>query len=474
MKTIIKIGIKCVLLGIIVLLIHSQLTLVFRTEKFNQGNNFRGFGKDVFDVIVLGSSHAQYSFNPSVYYQKTGNYAYVLGSACQIVPLSYEFLEESLKTQNPEVVVMDVFTMLPASSVCKSDGVIKTASEQLTGINRIRSLRYVLNKKENFLDYFFDMRLYHSRWPQMEKEEFSFPKDEVVDYAMGYIVDRPIDYSHWSIEPSKQMNERELDPRDTAYLLKIKEICEREGIELLLYKAPFMIDQDNYDALQQVWQFAEENKIDYVDCIADMDKMGFHMGIDSDVWHNNVWGARRVTEYLSDYITEYYSIEQHQYNELAEKQLNTLNKTSILNYFQDEADPKMILEIASKYDSTVLLQYRGNNETVIDEKMNELLNSIGFDFDFMNEKEKNYYAIIQNQKLIQSSNSQINYKDQNHSIIIDQNKMIIDDQAFESNGQMNLVVMINDYSWKDSIAIDYSKSFWRKGFEGYYPQGEVK
>ena len=52
MKMILKIGIKCVLLGIVVLLIHSQLTLVFRSEKFNQGNNFRGFGEDVFDVIV--------------------------------------------------------------------------------------------------------------------------------------------------------------------------------------------------------------------------------------------------------------------------------------------------------------------------------------------------------------------------------------------------------------------------------------
>lgn len=470
MKTIFKIGIKCILLGIAVLLIHSHLTLVFRTEKFNQGNNFRGFGEDVFDVIVLGSSHAQYSFNPSVYYQKTGNYSYVLGSACQIVPLSYEFLEESLKTQDPEVVVMDVFTMLPASSVCKSDGVIKTASEQLTGINRIRSLRYVLNKKENFLNYFFDMRLYHSRWSQMEKEEFSLPKDEVKDYAMGYIIERPIDYSHWRVEPVKQVNERELDPRDTTYLLKIKEICDREGIELLLYKAPFMIDQDNYDALQEVWQFAEENKIDYIDCITDMDKMGFHMGIDGDVWHNNVWGARRVTEYLSDYITEHYSIDNHKYNELAEKQLNTLNKTSILNYFQDEADPKMLLEIASKYDCTVILQYQGSKETVIDEEINELLKSVGFNFDFIDDKEKNYYAIVQNQKLIQFSESKVYYRDQDHVISVDSDTILIDNQTIEANGKMNLVVMINDYSWKDTAEIDYRIEFWKKGFDGYYPE----
>ena len=99
-KNVIKIVLKSICIVAIFIGLWVFLTPYFRIDKDVSGDQFRNLPEDSIDIMILGSSHAQYSMNPAVFYEETGYYAYVLGSGCQPMTMSYYMLVEALKTQN--------------------------------------------------------------------------------------------------------------------------------------------------------------------------------------------------------------------------------------------------------------------------------------------------------------------------------------------------------------------------------------
>ena len=71
-KNIFKILFKVILVILILVGSWVVLTPIFRYDESNEGNQFRNLPNDILDIIVLGSSHAQYSINPAVIYTESG------------------------------------------------------------------------------------------------------------------------------------------------------------------------------------------------------------------------------------------------------------------------------------------------------------------------------------------------------------------------------------------------------------------
>lgn len=468
MKNIFKITIKCGLILSIFLCSLHVLSTVFRHGESTQGNNFRGFDDNTFDVLVLGSSHAQYSFNPAVFYNETGYYSYVLGTACQAIPVSYEYLKEALETQSPEIVLLEVFTALPDVVVCRTDGVTKLAGDEMTGLERYSTIWHIDNKKESLLEYWFDIIMTHSSWPEKELEDFKPAENEVKDVFMGHVTQMPDNYSRWELTQFEDLNTGTLKDKDLEYILKIKELCDQEGIRLILYKAPYVIEQASYDSLQALLRFAEENNIEYVNGFDHMQEMDFHLGMDGDAWHNNVWGARKMTEYLSKVALENNWVNYHEYNELTETSLKTGVEYSTPLFIQKIIDPYMLLDLASTYDCTVAIQYKGNPVSVIYEE-NDLLQSVGFTHDFIKDKRNDYFAVTVNgEEVASSKGNEIVYETNGHKLTVNQSGIYLDDFEFDTNSQMTIVILGNKLDWSESVNIDFSKRFWRKGYQDWY------
>jgi len=149
----IQIVVKVALIVVTTFYLCTYLNKVFKSD-VNHGEQFHSMPENSLDVIVLGSSHAQFSFCPSFFYEDTGLYSYVLGSGCQPFEVSYEMLKEALKTQSPKAVVMEVYTAMPLRSICESDSCYVTASYQMTNEERIDTLNYL--DKEKAKTYYND------------------------------------------------------------------------------------------------------------------------------------------------------------------------------------------------------------------------------------------------------------------------------------------------------------------------------
>ena len=98
----------------------------------------------------------------------------------------------------------------------------------------------------------------------------------------------------------------------------------------------------------------------------------------------------------------------------------------------------------------------------------ELLQNAGADFDFINNKKQNYYAIIQNQEVIIDSNEPIEYKLNGKNITINNDKIVIDNEVFDNLGELEIIFMGNDFNWINEVPIDYSSRwFWKNGCNGW-------
>ena len=133
----------------------------------NDGDNGDGVGfhnlpKNSLDVLVIGSSHAQYSFNPAFFYQDTGLYSYVLGSACQPLNISYRMLKEALKTQKPKAVIQEVFTAMPLKETCEGISCLIIPSFMMTGQERYDTIKSLPQDKQDL--YLNPFIATHNEW----------------------------------------------------------------------------------------------------------------------------------------------------------------------------------------------------------------------------------------------------------------------------------------------------------------------
>lgn len=467
LKNVFKILFKVILILLIFVGAWSILTPVFRYDESNEGNQFRNLPEDILDIIVLGSSHAQYSMNPAVIYTESGYYSYVLGSGCQPMSMSYHFLVEALKTQSPEVVLLDVFTMMPARSVCYGDGMYYNAIQQMTGLNRIQAA-FDIENDEKKMDYAFDLLMNHDKWKQ---DDFLKTEENENRYndKLGYVAQQPQEYVFNHLLPM-QKGETDVQFResDITAFENIIDLCQKENIKLILFKSAVDIDQENYDYLQAIWELADEKGIEHVDFLALAEEIGFTLGMDGDTWHNNTWGAQKTSKYIANYIKENNYVTKHQDNEIYIELVENLCDDTVEWLFENNVDIYQLLDYASKYDLNMIVKYTGSNSSSIGEYENQALQATGINFDFINDKDKNYYALISNGKVVESSNQPFTTTLNGIEIQIGNEIININDRSFNNLGELELIFFDDGLEWINEMPIDYAtRYFWKNGCESW-------
>lgn len=467
MKAWIKIISKSILLLCIVVFMWIGLTPFFRIGIDPSGDQFRNLPKDSMDIIVLGSSHAQYSMNPAIINLESGYYSTVLGSGCQPMAMSYKFLEESLKTQSPEVVILDVFTMMPAQEVCYIDGMYYKAIQQMSGKTRYEAAALVDNEAVKW-DYMFDLRMNHSNW---KNSGFYGAKEKStgINHDFGYVLQLPKDFRFVHLIPFEKKEDYELRPKDLKMLDLIIETCKENNIRLILMKAPIIIDQKNQDALEAIWEYADSKGIEYVDFLALAEDIGFTIGMDGDTWHNNIWGAEKISKYMANYIVENQYVKTHQENQELSGVYKSTQARVMRFLATNQVDVYKLLDFARKYDCMIAVKYTGTKGyTSIAESENELLQSLGLTRDFVKDKKKDYYALVRNGEIVLEGDEPIQGEYQGLKYEISDTKITLGENTFEQMGELELIFFGEDGSWHYEMPVDYaSRFFWKNGCNGW-------
>ena len=266
------------------------------------------------DVIFVGDCEVYESIIPSVLWDEYGITSYVRGGAQQLVWHSYYLLEETFKYETPKAVVFNVYALKYGKP--QSEAYNRMTFDNMKWSDaKVKGILASMTEDESFIEYVFPLLRYHSRITELEENDLKYWFKDPEDVSdNGYLLKtgvRPMPES----DPITDAPDELLPESSIEYLDKMRALCEENGCELILVKAPTNPRgywwYDEWDA--QISEYASDNGLSYYNFIPYADEMGIDWQTDTydEGLHLNVYGAEKFTTYLGALLQKEHGITTH-------------------------------------------------------------------------------------------------------------------------------------------------------------------
>lgn len=287
-----------------VLFLHADRILLRKSTEgwWNTTAKIDGFynsPEDEYDVMFFGSSNTYCSFNPLVLWEKTGVKSYVFATQQQPPWATYHYMVDAMARQDLELAVVDIL-MFAKDNEYYDDGVNFTFCDNMPlSRNKLELIKASAPKGERF-NLACRFMKYHSRWNELTKADFEYRRVNMSDYSKGYCVLTTTDAEAQHYDVSGVTECEELTEKNLLYLNKIIDLCEEQGVELMLVKTPSNATAEEKRYYNAVCTVAKERGVDFVDYNLCYDEIGIELSRDFyDKTHLNVFGAEKFTTYFA-------------------------------------------------------------------------------------------------------------------------------------------------------------------------------
>lgn len=293
------------ILFVVTIYLASSILRVKSPHGINQLEGLYWQPDHTIDVVMMGTSHIHCNVNTALLWEKYGIAAYDYSGAEQPLWMTYFYLRELYKYQNPKVVVVDMY----APARFKEDYQYDWISENIYG------MRFSLNKLEmlavsvepsKLFQYFPSFSVYHSRYDDLEKEDFEhfFWNWDEKEAFKGYT-------PYWKQSPQQVPDITEkgkdgLSDKSEKYLKKIIDYMKEKDSELILIAAPYVVTNEDQKTYNRIAEIAKEERISFIDYNEYYDEIGLDFEKDfNDESHLNYWGSCKFTEYFGNYLNSF-------------------------------------------------------------------------------------------------------------------------------------------------------------------------
>ncbi len=293
------------------------------------------------DVLFIGDCEVYENFSPITLWEEYGITSYIRGSAQQLIWHSYYLLEDTLKYEKPDVVVFSVLSMMYNEPQKEAYNRMSIDGMPLS-LTKINSAKASMLPEEDLITYVFPLLRYHSRWSELSSEDFEywFKRDKISHNGYLMRVDvKPVG----TIPNPRKLADYRFGDTAYEYLDKMTELCKKNGIELVLIKAPSLYPHWYEEWDQQIVDYADKNGLLYINMLDSLDEIGLDFQKDTyDAGlHLNLSGAEKAAKYFGNILISefniadkrddeklkalwqekadyYYDMEKEQYKELEE------------------------------------------------------------------------------------------------------------------------------------------------------------
>lgn len=283
------------------------------TDGVTQMEHFYDLEEGTVDVLVLGSSHAFVDVNPAMLYEDFGIASYDLCASMQPMWNTYYYLQEALKYQKPNLIVLDVYRLVEAFPYAKESKIVKNTYGMRLSRNKYEAIKASLSEEDkgDLLLHMVEFPSYHSRYVDLTQEDFERSLVVNDSYKGAHPVtevapmERP--------ELSEITETMEIEPKTMEYFEKILLTAKEQGIPVLLINAPYIVQPDDKKIYNTLEKYLETQTIyknvDYVDFNTMYDEMGLDFTTDfADHNHLNVNGLPKFNRMLGTYIEGKYDL----------------------------------------------------------------------------------------------------------------------------------------------------------------------
>ncbi len=299
------------------------------------------------NVVFVGDCELYENISPVYLWENYGINSYIRGSAQQLIWQSYYLAEETVKLEKPDIIVFNVLSMKynepqnEAYNRMSIDGMRWSQS-------KIDNIKASMTDEEHFVDYVFPLLRYHSRWSDLNSDDFEylFHRDKVS--FNGYYMRVDVKAAE-NVPEGKPLADYQFGDNAYTYLDKLTKLCKDNDVKLILVKAPTLYPYwyDEWD--EQMVDYAKANDLTYINFLNLQDEMGLDWNTDTydGGLHLNLSGAEKMSEYFGKVLSEEFKVPDRR----GEKELDDYWDGVIKRYNAEiERQNKNLLEYGSVHE----------------------------------------------------------------------------------------------------------------------------
>ena len=361
-------------------------------------SDFYRLNKNSADVLFFGSSHAVSAFNPQELYDRYGITSYNMGCEQQSLLLTYYWLKEALKYQTPKAVVLDTYILHTYKGAvgkplnCTEATIRKSMDSMHWNANKMNAIQDICHadQTQSSVSFYLPNVRFHTRWYGLAENDFTAGELSEHSGTFGFSAFSNIDGTKFSpLSEGSSEKKEEMVPLMEFYLKQITTLCQNKKIPLILVKTP-----SRYQTIERhnaTKEYAQQNNLPFYDF--NMSDLYAAAGFDAAAMnesHLNIWGSISITDYMGKILQTKYKIAAH-----ADKQW----KNAEYNYREVEKDCNLvkIMNIQdylgylkdSRY--TVFVVTQGNIKDLVDKKLQQEMQTLGFTADLIQMTDRTYY-----------------------------------------------------------------------------------
>lgn len=312
MKTVLSA--TAVLLGFCLIL--SFLTILFQPKYMTdlvEGSMTSQYYNEAggHDVIFIGDCEVYANFVPAELYRQAGITAYVRGNSQQLIWQSYYLLKETYRYEAPMAVVFNVNAMRYSEPVSEAYNRLMIDKMRWSK-EKVGIIEASMTEEESFLSYVFPILRYHSRFSQLTAEDFQYLFREKQNTFQGHLVNKEVN-PVGKLPAKRPLKDYAFADICWEYLDKIRLLCEENGTELILVKAPSVYPYwyDEYQA--QIEAYAEKHSLSFYNLLEVAEDIGIDYQTDTydGGLHLNLSGAKKLSVYFADLLAENHKLKDH-------------------------------------------------------------------------------------------------------------------------------------------------------------------
>jgi hypothetical protein len=259
-------------------------------------------------VIFVVDCEPYPNFCPLALYRQAGITSYIPGTSHQLIWQSYYVLKETFRYETPKVVVYNVNAMRYSEPVSEAYNRL-TIDNMRWSADKIGIIQASMTEEEDFLSYVFPILRYHSRFDELTAEDIRYLFREEDNTWNGYQM-------HTSIKPVGTLPAKRIQASYAfgdicwEYLEKMRLLCQENGAEFVLIKAPSLYPYwyEEYDA--QIDQYAKTHQLTYYNLVSRTEEIGLDFQQDTyDAGqHLNLRGATKLSVWFAQILADRHGI----------------------------------------------------------------------------------------------------------------------------------------------------------------------
>lgn len=254
------------------------------------------------DVVFVGDCEVYENFSPQVLWDDYGISSYIRGGAEQLIWQSYYLMEDTLRYEKPKAFVFNVLSM-EFNEPRKEEYNRMTIDGMAWSPAKVGAIRASATGGEHFLDYVFPILRYHSRWSDLTEDDFNYFWSKPDVTHQGFLMRCDVKAAE-NVPAAKPLADYTFGDNAYSYLDKMRELCDRNDVQLILIKAPSLYPAWYPEWDQQIKDYAVKYDLHYYNFLEDTDEIGLDYSVDTyDAGlHLNLTGAEKLSKYFGNLL----------------------------------------------------------------------------------------------------------------------------------------------------------------------------